>query len=602
MPQATCSPQRPARAVQRTGRRSVPFMRQRLPWTSWAARRATVAHGGELIDETRRGGFAARRPQFRQGVQGFGHGGPPGGSGGNARACRARVARGGTGIGQAWSGPRYGPGELKVKVWNAARTVRARGPRMPAAARKNEGTRCVACNVADGAMQQTAKKKHRPRALGLRRRMRWAMAMGRDQPGWLPAADYSSDALLQRASVLLPRSEPRTGASVDDLGLDFLAPVGRQAVHEQGIGACGGHHLGVHAPVGEGLLAGLVLGLVAHAGPHVGGDQVGALAGVQRVLEDLVAALARRLAAEGQRLVDLVAAGRADMDREAQQVGRLQPGVGHVVAIADPGDGLALDRAAVLDEGEDVGQDLAGMELVGQAVDDGHARVLGKAHDLVLAVGADHHQVGHAADDARAVLDGLGAAQLAVARGQVDHRAAELVHAGLEAHAGARAGLLEDHGQRAVAQRVVLLVVLELLLDQGRAFEQVGVLVGREVGKLEIVLDGGHGQVLHSDRNCTIRGLSLATTSSASASVMISGGTRRTTVSAVTLNSRPASAPRPSSAPQGLASSMPDDQASGACTSTNAFDVRPALFEASFRWSPTWWVVLPAGASSSSMR
>ncbi len=81
-----------------------------------------------------------------------------------------------------------------------------------------------------------------------------------------------------------------------------------------------------------------------------------------------------------------------------------------------PGDG-----AAVLDEGEDVGQDLAGVEFVGQAVDDGHARVRGKALDLVLAEGADHHQVGHAADDAGAVLDRLGAAQLAVARGQVDH-------------------------------------------------------------------------------------------------------------------------------------------------------------------------------------
>jgi hypothetical protein len=72
------------------------------------------------------------------------------------------------------------------------------------------------------------------------------------------------------------------------------------------------------------------------------------------------------------------------MHREAQQIGRLQPGVGHVVAVAHPGHHLALDGAAVLDEGEDVGQDLAGVELVGQAVDDGHARVLGKALDLVL--------------------------------------------------------------------------------------------------------------------------------------------------------------------------------------------------------------------------
>jgi hypothetical protein len=66
---------------------------------------------------------------------------------------------------------------------------------------------------------------------------------------------------------------------------------------------------------------------------------------------------------------------------EAEQIRRLQPGVGHVVAIADPGHCLAFDRAAVLDEGEDVRQDLARVELIGQAVDHGHPRILGEALD-----------------------------------------------------------------------------------------------------------------------------------------------------------------------------------------------------------------------------
>jgi hypothetical protein len=143
----------------------------------------------------------------------------------------------------------------------------------------------------------------------------------------------------------------------------------------------------------------------------------------------------------------------------------------------------------VLDEGEDVGQDLAGVVLVGQAVDHRHPRVRGEELELGLLVGADHHQVDHAADDARAVLDRLGAAELAVAGGQVHHRAAHLVHAGLEADARARAGLLEDHRQRAVDQRLVALVVLEARLDDARALEQVGVLLGAQVLELQVVLD-----------------------------------------------------------------------------------------------------------------
>jgi hypothetical protein len=159
----------------------------------------------------------------------------------------------------------------------------------------------------------------------------------------------------------------------------------------------------------------------------------------------------------------------------------------------------------VLDVGEDVGQDLAGVVLVGQAVDDRHARVGRKLHQLGLLVGADHHDVDHARDHSGAVLDRLAAAQLAAIGGQVHHRAAHLVHARLKTHAGARRGLLEDHRQRAVGQRVVLLVVLEALFDDGRALEQVGVLLRAQVLELQVMLDqtqsGLHGHATLSDRN-----------------------------------------------------------------------------------------------------
>ena len=195
------------------------------------------------------------------------------------------------------------------------------------------------------------------------------------------------------------------------------------------------------------------------------------------------------------RAVDVVAAGRADMHGKAQQLGCLQPGVGHVVAVTNPGHGLALDGATVLDVGEDVGHDLARMVFVGQAVDHRHARELGKALDALLLEGADHHQVHHAADDACGVLDRFGAAELAALGRQVDHRAAKLVHAGLEADAGARAGFLENHGQGAVCQGLVLLVALEPGLDLCGTAEQVGVLVGIQVGELQVVADGRHARL-----------------------------------------------------------------------------------------------------------
>ena len=47
----------------------------------------------------------------------------------------------------------------------------------------------------------------------------------------------------------------------------------------------------------------------------------------------------------------------------------------------------------------------------------------------------------------------------------------------------------EHHHQRAVEQRVVDFVVLELALDQLRALEQVAILIKREVGKRQVVSD-----------------------------------------------------------------------------------------------------------------
>ena len=61
--------------------------------------------------------------------------------------------------------------------------------------------------------------------------------------------------------------------------------MGGQAVHEDRVGIGHVHHFLIDTPIGKGLAALFVLVFVAHAGPHVGGDQVRAFAGFQWVVE-----------------------------------------------------------------------------------------------------------------------------------------------------------------------------------------------------------------------------------------------------------------------------------------------------------------------------
>jgi hypothetical protein len=78
---------------------------------------------------------------------------------------------------------------------------------------------------------------------------------------------------------------------------------------------------------------------------------------------------------------------------------------------------------------------------------------------------------------------------LGIARVQEDRVAAKLVNAGFERQARTRGILLEDHGQRAVVQRVPRLVVLELGLEDRGTVQQVFVLFQRKVLELQVVLD-----------------------------------------------------------------------------------------------------------------
>ena len=64
----------------------------------------------------------------------------------------------------------------------------------------------------------------------------------------------------------------------------------------------------------------------------------------------------------------------------------------------------------MLDKREDVRQDLAGMVLIGQTIDHRHTAVGCKRFNLGLLIGADHHQIDHAADHFSAVFNRFSAA------------------------------------------------------------------------------------------------------------------------------------------------------------------------------------------------
>lgn len=93
-----------------------------------------------------------------------------------------------------------------------------------------------------------------------------------------------------------------------------------------------------------------------------------------------------------------------------------------------------------------------------------------------MGEGADHHRVEHARHDDGSIADRLATAQLGVARREEDGLATELDHAGFEGQAGASRGLLEDHAQHAILQRlekyptVAQILQLDASADQSHQF------------------------------------------------------------------------------------------------------------------------------------
>src|SRR5262249_7666412 len=128
-----------------------------------------------------------------------------------------------------------------------------------------------------------------------------------------------------------------------------------------------------------------------------------------------------------------------------------------VVAVAEVDDLEPCEATEALPDGHHVGECLTRMRTVGEAVDDGDRRVRRELLDVGLRERADHDRVEVTGEHDRGVLDRLAAAELEIARREVETRPAELVDPDLEGDAGPGRGLLEDHPERAAGEEPGLL-------------------------------------------------------------------------------------------------------------------------------------------------
>ena len=251
-----------------------------------------------------------------------------------------------------------------------------------------------------------------------------------------------------------------------DLGGDLLPPVGGQAVLHHAAGIGDGHQglVDLVAPEGGPPLGGLLL--LAHGGPHVGEHHVDPRRGLQGIPHQ--GEPVARLPGEGQHIgVGVIALGAGHGHLHAHLQAAHNEGVDHVVAVADEAHLQPLQPSLALPDGHEVGQHLAGVGEVGEAVDDGDVGIPGQLLHLLLGVGADHDAVAVAGEHPGGVLHRLAPADLALPAGEEEGVAPQLEHAGLKGDPGAGGVLLEDHGQglalEAGVGQAVLLVVLHLV-------------------------------------------------------------------------------------------------------------------------------------------
>ena len=225
------------------------------------------------------------------------------------------------------------------------------------------------------------------------------------------------------------------------------------------------HQPGVDLVAGEHPFAGRRLRLLAHARPDVGIDGAGFAHRFQRIVGHLQVQLGDL---RGQMLEKLrresVAVGRGHGEPQPHLAAAFGQAAGHVVAIAHVGQCPAFDAAEDFLQRVQVGQRLAGMGQVGQAVDDRASAIFGQLGQSVVVIGADDDQIDVLAQHPGEIGHALSGAKADVVA-QEQAAAAQMAHARLEADPSPQRGLFEQQGHHAPGQQGLAQALRELGLQ-----------------------------------------------------------------------------------------------------------------------------------------
>ena len=129
---------------------------------------------------------------------------------------------------------------------------------------------------------------------------------------------------------------------------------------------------------------------------------------------------------------------------------------GDVVAVSDVRHLAVLEAAEALPDGEQVGQDLAGVLDLGQGVDDRNAGEPGQLAEVGVMTQPGHHQMHVTFEDAGRVRHRLAHAYLNVLLAERDRCSAQPRDPHLEGDPGPVRWLLEEHGHELARQGPLL--------------------------------------------------------------------------------------------------------------------------------------------------